>query len=385
MNEVISISGVGSVSPLGRSREEVVQSYGNGRHFIESGALDDANSPYARLSSSTELELVALRESNDQFQKLDRSVLMAILATRTCMKMSRWTPEDSFGINIGSSRGATALFETYHEEFLKTNKCPSITSPSTTLGNISTWVAHDVKNDGPVISHSITCSTALHAVLNGVAWIRSGMATKFLVGGSEAPLTPFTLSQMKMLRLYSSYDDAYPCKPLDLSKSSNSMVLGEGAAVACLEKGVLEHAIAVIEGLGYATEKISHPVSISTNANCFQKSMRMALGTISPDEIDAIITHSPGTVKGDQAEVNAIKKIFGENIPVITSNKWKIGHTFAASGMLSLEMAILMLEGNEIFEAPNILGKRKRENLEKILINAVGFGGNAVSILIAST
>jgi 3-oxoacyl-(acyl-carrier-protein) synthase len=79
-----------------------------------------------------------------------------------------------------------------------------LASPTTTLGNISSWVAHDLQSSGPEISHSITCSTALHALLNGVAWLKAGMADKFLVGGTEAPLTDFTIAQMRALKIYSN-------------------------------------------------------------------------------------------------------------------------------------------------------------------------------------
>jgi 3-oxoacyl-(acyl-carrier-protein) synthase len=63
--------------------------------------------------------------------------------------------------------GATDLFENTIRVF-KTGKAQTLASPTTTLGNISSWVAHDLQSSGPEISHSITCSTALHAVLNGV-------------------------------------------------------------------------------------------------------------------------------------------------------------------------------------------------------------------------
>jgi 3-oxoacyl-(acyl-carrier-protein) synthase len=92
-------------------------------------------------------------------------------------------------------------------------------------------VAHDLKNKGPEISHSITCSTALHAILNAVAWLQSGMATRFLVGGSEAPLTAFTLAQMQALKIYANEESEFPCKAFDLTKTKNSMVLGEGAGI----------------------------------------------------------------------------------------------------------------------------------------------------------
>src|SRR5690606_30382049 len=117
-----------------------------------------------------------------------------------------------------------------------------------------------------------------HALLNGIAWLRSGMADKFLVGGSEAPLTPFTIAQMQALKIYSSAEsaDAYPCKTFDFSKTKNTMVLGEAAATSCLESGENEKAIAYIEGFGYATENLKHSISISAEATCFQKSMKMA-------------------------------------------------------------------------------------------------------------
>ncbi|MGY0426675.1 MAG: beta-ketoacyl synthase N-terminal-like domain-containing protein, partial [Polaribacter sp.] len=292
------------------------------------------------------------------------------------------TEKMNFGINFGSSRGATSLFEKYHKEFLETKKSSTLSSPTTTLGNISSWVAHDLQTSGPEISHSITCSTALHSLLNGIAWIHAGMAEKFLVGGSEAPLTDFTISQMQALKVYAKNKDKYPCRSLDLEKKQNTMVLGEGAATICLEKGSVENAIAKIIGIGFATEVLQHNTSISTEGVCFQKSMKMALAEISLDEVDAIVMHAPGTVKGDASEINAIAKIFCTKKPFLTTNKWKLGHTFGASGMLSLELAVFMLQHQKVITVPFLENQPQPKSLHKILINAVGFGGNAVSVLI---
>ena len=63
-----------------------------------------------------------------------------------------------------------------------------------------------------------------------------------------------------------------------------------------------------------------------------------------PEEVDVIVMHAPGTIKGDLSEHNAIEKVFGNKLPFLTTNKWKIGHTFGASGMLSIELALLILE-----------------------------------------
>jgi 3-oxoacyl-(acyl-carrier-protein) synthase len=67
----------------------------------------------------------------------------------------------------------------------------------------------------------------------------------------------------------------------------------------------------------------------------------------------------------------------------LTSNKWKIGHTFGASGMLSIEMAILMLQHNQFIGVPFEEAQIQKKTLKKIMVNAVGFGGNAVSILLS--
>ena len=269
-----------------------------------------------------------------------------------------------------------------------------MTSPTTTLGNIASWVAQDLKSKGPEISHSITCSTALHAMINGIAWIQSGLCDKFLVGGSEAPLTPFTIAQMQALKIYANLDSSkttsngikksyFPCQALNLEKTQNTMILGEGAASLCLESGKKKNAIATIIGFGYATEALEHNASLSANADCFQNSMKMAMTHVSPKDVDVIVTHTPGTIKGDQAEYNAIKEVFGDAIPFLTTNKWKTGHTLGASGLLSVEMALLMLKHTTAINVP-YLEQKPPEQVKVILINAVGFGGNAVSILISS-
>jgi 3-oxoacyl-(acyl-carrier-protein) synthase len=309
---------------------------------------------------------------------------MAILTSRKAIENAGWQQGDDFGINIGSSRGATQLFEKYHSEFIATGKTSTLTSPTTTLGNISSWVAHDLKSKGPEISHSITCSTALHAVLNAVAWLQSGMTTKFLVGGSEAPLTAFTLAQMHALKIYAKQQQEFPCRAFDLTKSKNTMVLGEGAAMACLELGEKENAMGYITGIGYATDELEHNISISNEAICFQKSMAMALKNTPLDEVDAIVMHAPGTIKGDTSEYKAIEQLFKDKLPMLTTNKWKIGHTFGASGILSLELALMMMQHNTFVGIPYVSETNPRKNIRNVLINAVGFGGNAVSILVSA-
>lgn len=381
----IYITALASISPLGTSLNEVWESYKNDAHLLQEKNIGNQKSWVAALSDEAKQEIEALKNSDLKYKSLDDTVLFAMYASRKALEQAGWTPKDNFGVNFGSSRGATALFEKYHTEFLEKDKASTLSSPTTTLGNISSWVAHDLQTQGPEISHSITCSTALHSLLNGVAWVKSGMANKFLVGGSEAPLTSFTIAQMKALKIYARGTGAYPCKAFDLTKDQNTMVLGEGAAVIGIEKGNKENALAEIIGVGYATEVLKHNISISSDAVCFQRSMKMALEGVDPDDVDVIVMHAPGTIKGDLSEIEAIKKIFCNKTPSLTTNKWKIGHSFGASGMLSIELAIAMLQKQEFIKVPFVNYSETPKSIKKVLINAVGFGGNAVSILLQKT
>lgn len=165
------------------------------------------------------------------------------------------------------------------------------------------------------------------------------------------------------------------------------MVLGEGAGAMAIGKLTGERQpFAYITGIGVASEPLTHNISISERAECLRMTMEMATQNIDKSKVDAIVMHSPGTIKGDTSERFAIEDVFAHhNTPFLTTNKWKIGHTFGASGILSLELALLMLEHQQLIEVPFIEKEKitKGKKINNILVNAVGFGGNAVSLLIS--
>jgi len=378
----IYITAMSSISALGSNKEQIWRNYQKQKHCLTSWNKDCF---VGQLSSVEQSQISTLQNSQKHYKNLDLSVLYALYTSRVAYKKSGWKGVDEVGVNIGSSRGATGLFEKNHKQFLAGKKLSPLSSPTTTLGNISSWISQDLHTGGPNLGHSVTCSSGLHAILNAMAWIQSGMCDKFIAGGSEAPLTSFTLSQMQALGIYSQYSKKteYPCRSLDQNKVANSMVLGEGAAVVCLQKQKSSSTLAKITGVGFATESLAHNTSISADAQCLQKSMRMALKEFNPSNVDVIVTHTPGTIAGDNAEIKAIQAVFKDKIPALTCNKWKIGHTLGASGMLSLELAVLMLE-NQFFICTPFNPQIQPGKIKTILINAVGFGGNAVSLLLRS-
>ncbi|WP_051360126.1 beta-ketoacyl synthase N-terminal-like domain-containing protein [Adhaeribacter aquaticus] len=391
--ESIVIRGFGSISPLGSDAKTIAKAYQQGTPAFQVQQYNGHPTPVGNLKPETAEKLNQLQAEKRTYQALDKTVLMAMYAARQAVTAAGWTHEKNIAVNIGSSRGATGLFEGFVEEFLSTGTLPAHTSPVTTLGNISSWVANDLQASGPVISHSVTCSTALQAIANGFAWLKSGMATKFLAGGSEAPLTPFTVAQMKAVGIYSSGSDAiFPCRPFNLEKK-NTFTLGEGAAVFALElvtKEKLDQEIEsslILESIGFGFETIPSKSGISKEGTNFKLAMEDALHKLPENEnIDLIIMHAPGTVAGDAAELNAVAAVFGaDQLPTITSNKFLIGHTLGASAALSLEYAIAILECQTYLPLPypTIIQQKNIKPIKRIMLNAAGFGGNAVSLIIS--
>lgn len=380
----ISIVGLGSRSPLGATWNEVQSAYGSMSHRLKLSS-EFNNQWCGPLPPSIETEIKELRSSKRAYTDLDKSVLLAILSARDAIKALD-TEGGNWGFNLGSSRGATRSFEHYHQAFVEQGKkgLSSRTSPLTTAGNLSSWVAQDLKLSGIQMEHSVTCSTAAHAILNGVAWLQAGMCDRFLAGGTEASLTPFTLAQIQAMRLYTKNAELeYPCRGVDYDNEHNTMVLGEGSAIFALERFSNQKRLAQISSWGIASEQIKHNTAIDPEGKGFQTAMQAALhlGRLAPSDIDAIIMHAPGTYKGDQAEFEAIKRVFEGSLPLMTGNKWKIGHTFGASAGLSIEMGIHMLKQKKFIKTPFCKGHYPNK-IQRVMVNAMGFGGNAISFIL---
>lgn len=375
----VYINHIASLSALGSTPHKVWKSLMDAQPQFHKRKFHNTEVMVSALNEKDEKALQQIKSERKLYNELDKSALMAIFVGRELIKQ---TNEDisKFGINIGSSRGATQTFENAHQDYLKHKKVSIMTSPTTTLGNLATNVAQDLGIQGPAISHSITCSSALHALLNAMAFLQSGMSTDFIIGGTEAPLTGFTIAQMQALKLYSKQTDNYPCRSLDFDKSENTLVLGEAACLVSLSTRPKDNAIKV-SGIGYATEKIKHGVALSAEADCLKQSMQMALKSADKTDVDVVVLHAPGTLKGDKFELNALKNTF-QNLPALTTNKWLIGHSFGASGAMSLDMAMMMLRQDTFISNPFYKNKNIPKHIKSVMVNAVGFGGNAVSVVL---
>lgn len=386
MAKQIVIRGLGAISPLGHDTQSVLHNMFSDKTCIKKIVNKNDSFWGATLSAEAEKALQEFIRFNKISRDQDRTVHLALFASHQAIRQTAWKDIKHLAVNIGSSRGATGVWESHYDYFKSTHQSKLKTSPLTTLGNISSQVADFIGSSGLTIEHSITCSTGFMALLNGIAWLLSGMASRVLVGAAEAPLTAFTVAQMKALHIYSELSEPYPCKPLYFGKDkSNSMVLGEGSVAAALELSELHELNAgdiIISGWGVSKELGNSLTGISQDGKGFQESMQQAIqkAGVYPD---VILMHAPGTLLGDAAEWEAVKKIFGTKIPYITSQKWKTGHTLGASGLLSLQYAVQILKYQQIACIPySTINQVEPPVIRHVLINTMGFGGNTVSIMI---
>jgi len=409
-DDLILLRGRGRISALGTE----AGAYAAGRPGFSPRPLHGQPLAAAALPTAADEQLAALRKSQPAYRQLDRTALLAILAARQATAQAGWTTDfepttsqkpiannqqPALAVSIGSSRGATGRLEHYHHEFVTTGDVAAAASPLTTLGNVASWVAYDAGSvGGAALSHSSTCSSALQALGNAMAWLRAGMAERFLAGGTEAPLTDFTLAQMHALGIYSPFGAAeWPCRPG--AGRPSTFVLGEGAAVFALEKvsraalraeraaTLSPEPVFCLESVGFGFEALGSKTGLSADGRHFQTALRQALRQAGrrPADVDAIVLHSPGTPAGDAAERQAIRAVFGTHQPDLVSNKWLLGHTLGASAALSLDFACHVL-GAQAWPAPPFatdLTPAPTRPIRRVLVNAAGFGGNAASALVS--
>ncbi|TXF91643.1 hypothetical protein FUA23_00225 [Neolewinella aurantiaca] len=376
----INIHGYGSISAAGGSSAAAWKTYVQG---TPSWSVDEPTGmpvyKIKELPGHNQIE--AFTERTDP----DRTTVLALHAADEAVQQAGWLGQD-FSIIVGCSRGPTESWEEGFVHYLEKGEARLRTSPKTTLGSIGFALADFFDTSSPASSMSMTCSSGMHAILHGIALLKSGMAERVLVGGAEAPITDFTLRQMEALRIYGKVPATgqHACRPL--SAPPSGMVVGEGAAFLALS---LEDCPAgtgtCVENIAFTRESTPTPTGISARGQGLEKAMHETVESYGLP--DAIVAHAPGTKRGDQAERHAIGSLYA-GVPedeCVTSFKWATGHTFGASGPLAITAALEMLKAEKFCPMPWREAPEVVRDVKRVLVNATGFGGNVASIMVART
>ena len=396
MDKNIVITGEGIISAIGNDKAAVLQSLLDGRSgIVEMKHLH---------SSHHELPVGEVQLSNDEMKAMlalpieeqtSRTSLMGMLAVRQALaeaQLPETAPKNRRVVLIsGTTVGGMDITEQYYDSFatsdehldcLKKHDCGSSTEEIAAMFGISECT-----------TISTACSSAANALILGANLLKTGQADLVIAGGSEA-LTRFHLNGFNSLMIL----DHEPCRPFDAQRAG--LNLGEGAAFVVMEteasareRGADIHAW--LTGYGNACDAF-HQTASSDNGEGAYRAMTEALemAQLKPEDIDYVNAHGTGTPNNDLSESAALKRVFAEKMPLISSTKAFTGHTTSASG--SIETVICLLAMQHHFVPANLRWEHqipdgitpttgvKDVTLKHVVCNAFGFGGNDSSLILSA-
>ena len=385
----IAITGLGIVSAIGMNLDENLNSLQNLRSGISS--IDLINELQENFLGGeiklTNQELSLIAFGKDQQEVFPRSLLLSLIAAKQAWGENNISPKIKTVIIGATTVGGMDLAEKILEKDVRIQTLAH--NPS---GIITDYLAGYFHLDEFKTTISTACSSTANAIILGSRMIKNGLADRVLVGGGDS-LTKFTVNGFNSLRIY----DTGFCKPFDNNRKG--LNLGEGAAYIVLENdkslSITENRkIATVLGWGNANDAY-HQTASSPNGEGAQKAMQLALAEadLKPEDIDYINAHGTATANNDLSEGRAIETLFGKN-QLFSSTKGYTGHTLAAAGIVELIYSILSIQNNTIFPVLNnktkmselnitpVIDLKQNIEINTILSNSFGFGGNNATIII---
>ncbi len=396
MTTRIVISGIGLISALGKGRQATLE------HLLQEksgvapirylptllGDLPVGEVPY----SNRQLAELVNWNSN---KPVTRSALMGISAAQEALEQAVLTKEQisEMAFLNGTTVGGMDTSEQFYSDWKDKKNLAYI--PLHETGACTNQIADALGKFKYQTTVSTACSSALNTVIRGVELLQKGDYKRVLAGGTEC-LTRFHYNGFRSLMIL----DSEPCRPF--SNNRNGLNLGEAAAYLVLEteESALSRGIKPLAYIaGYANRcDAYHQTATSPDGDgaFFAMSDAISMAHIQPSEVDYINAHGTATPNNDQSEAVAIKRLFGNFNPLVSSTKAFTGHTTSASGSLELAICVLAIK-NEFVPANlrlaepmpepctlNIARHTIHKKLNFILCNAFAFGGNDSSVLLAS-
>jgi len=309
------------------------------------------------------------------------------------------------GCMIGSGIGGLPGIES--ESIVRHEKGPSRVSPHCVHGRLINLISGQVSIKyglrGPNHAVVTACSTGAHAIGDAARIIAADDADVMLAGGAEGAICPLGIAGFAQARALSTNFNDTPEKgsrPYD--KDRDGFVMGEGAGIVVLEE--YEHAKArgakiYAEVIGYGlTGDAYHVTAPHPEGDGAYRSMQMALrkAGLEPKDIDYITAHGTSTPLGDELELGAVRRLFGDAIKTVSmsSTKSMIGHLLGGAGAVESIFCILALRDqivpptinldnpSESCEGVDLVPKvAKQRQVKAVLNNSFGFGGTNASLV----
>ncbi|MCE5249234.1 beta-ketoacyl-ACP synthase II [bacterium] len=404
----VVVTGLGVITPVGNNVGDFWKALIEGRSGITTITKFDTTDFKTRIAGEIKdfnpESVIEARET----RRMDSFTQYALYASFEAVKSSRldFDNEDPFriGVIVGSGIGGINILEKTVETYL--TKGPSRVSAFYIAGMITDiapgYIAMRYGLRGPNYTTTSACASGAHAIGESYNTIVRGDADVMITGGTEGAVSPTSLAGFINIQALSRRNDdpQRASRPFDVNR--DGFVMGEGSGILVLEE--LEHAkkrgatiYAEMTGAGFTGDAYHvtapHPDGIGA-----ARAMEIAIekSGMTKDDVDYINCHCPSTPAGDVAEVNAIKRAFGEKAYGLTlsSTKSMIGHLLGAAGAVELITTILTVKHGIVTPTINCENqdpecdlnctpnKSVNKTVNFALSNSFGFGGHNATLAV---
>lgn len=407
MERRVVVTGLGAITPIGKTVEETWKGIENKTCGINEISLFDASTFKTKFDAEVkEYDPLTYFEPKEA-KRLDRSSQFAMIAAREAMQDSGITAEntnfDRVGVFVSSGIGGLHTMQEQCEVNASKghNRVSPMFIPMTIANMPSGNIAIEFGLKGESISIVTACASSTHAIGEAYKTIKLGSEDVILAGGTEAAICSVGIAgfeNMKALTHASQKERA----SIPFDKERSGFVMGEGAGILVLEE--LEHAKArgakiygEIIGFGSTTDAY-HITSPCPDGEGGAKAMIRAMedAGIKPSEVQYINAHGTSTHLNDLTETMAIKTAFGDaskNV-MVSSTKGNIGHLLGAAGAVEAVICVKAMEKQLVpptigYQVPDeecdldiVPNEPRKAELKVVMSNSLGFGGHNACIVI---
>lgn len=397
----VVITGIGIVSSLGNNPQEVTNALKNGRSGIvyapeyeENGLRSRVHGAVKNLDFKEHIERKQLRFMGD-------AAAYSYIAMQQAVGDSGLTAEQvsnpRTGLVAGSGGGSNS--NATEAVFIAKERGVKRVGPymvTRTMGStVSACLATPFKIQGVNYSISSACSTSAHCIGTAVEQIQLGKQDVVFAGGGEELHWTMSVLFDAMGALSTKYNDAPEKASRAYDADRDGFVIAGGGGMVVVEE--LEHALArgakiYAEITGYGANSDGFDM-VAPSGEGAVRCMQLALSTVN-GEVDYINPHGTSTPVGDTKEAAAIRDVFGDKVPKISSTKSMSGHSLGAAGVHEFIYSLLMLQHDFIAPSINIdnldsecegmpIVRELIENagLNRVMSNSFGFGGTNASLV----
>lgn len=408
MKKRVVITGMGALTPIGNN----VKSYWEGLISGKSGAAPityfDTENYKTRFACELKNFDAADYLDRKELRIYDPFVQYALIATDEALvdaglKNSGIDPFRT-GVIWGSGNGGVQTFDKEMMAFAAGDGIPRFNPyfmPKMLVNMAAGVISIKYGLKGISFAPISACASANSAIIEAWRQIQWGQADLIVAGGSDAAISPSSMAGFNAAKALSTTNEAPHSASRPFDKDRDGFVMGEGAGALIMES--LEHALArgakiYAEIVGGAmTSDAYHLTSTHPEGEGAQRAMWLAINEagMNPHQIDYINAHATSTKMGDLSELKAIKGVFGDYSPAISSTKSMTGHLLGAAGAVEAIAGILALNKNVIPATINtteldedsplgldiVLGVSRNATIETVMSNTFGFGGHNAIVL----